>query len=202
MTEYIENPDEVHRAEPIDHHNLWPFPVQDFGYTNYAVMGGVFDRRECADIIELHHGNFPARRDRTITSEPPQEHHYEVALLAPHFAWVYERLAEVVLDVNREHWRYGLTGMVEPMRTIHHVVGDQTALHCDHTEVDISKIAWSVCLLPAVTGGRFFLATFGDIELDQGDAVFFPSLMGPGVTKVKTGNRYQLAGWAAGPRFV
>lgn len=206
MTVY-ESADEVHRAGdefPPDHRVIWPLPLQDFGFTNFVVVKKMFTKAECADIIDLHKGSFPSRRDRVIKTIPEGHHHYNVSLLPADEggSWVYERCAERVLEVNRAHWQYGITGMVEYMRTIHHVPGDVTDMHCDHTEIDLAKIAWSVCLQRPKKGGEFLLATFGAIKLKPGDAVFFPSMMGHGVRKVEEGERYQVVGWAAGPRFV
>lgn len=185
-----------------DHRVIWPFPVQDFGFTNYVRYPDLFTKDECKGLIEVHQGNLIHRRERIVKVEPEGVHTYNVSLLSTAYDWIYDRVAQAFLDVNRDHWRYGLSGMVEEMRLIHSVVGDRSDMHCDHTEIDLSKIGCSISLSSAKEGGEFMLAPWGALKQSVGEGIFFPAGMGHGARPVVKGERYQAIAWAAGPRFV
>lgn len=125
-------------------------------------------------------------------------------------SWVYERLARLVAQANREAFRFALTGFDEDAQIGRYPEGHFYDWHIDRGGRGLGrsrKLTVSVQLTdPAEYGG-------GDLELNadgrivsaprtRGTAVVFPAYVLHRVAPIARGVRHSLVIWTHGPDFT
>jgi PKHD-type hydroxylase len=125
-------------------------------------------------------------------------------------AWLYARLEEVVLRLNKEFYKYDLYGLVEAFQ--YTVYDDTEGGHYNwHVDLGVQtveprKISISLQLSdPAQYEGCNLVLEAGDgpyaAERARGAIISFPSYVLHRVTPIESGVRKSLVIWVAGPEF-
>ena len=121
--------------------------------------------------------------------------------------WIYKRTWKWANIANDDNWDFHIKGWKDSMQYTSYSFPDG---HYDwHTDIgaptiDHRKISSSILLKKPEAGGEFvFHGALENIvvDLDEGDAVFFPSWMVHRVNKVLSGERRSLVSWISGPTF-
>jgi PKHD-type hydroxylase len=120
----------------------------------------------------------------------------------PSFRELHDFTLSFLLRINAENWNFVIDGWQQPMRIAKYLPGYRHDWHTDYTGEDASKLAFSMPLNDAYTGGELQLLESERTEQPPGHAVVFPAFQGHRVTEVTSGVRYVLLGWLTGPRFV
>lgn len=127
-------------------------------------------------------------------------------------AWLWEKISNVVADVNNQFFKFDLTGFYEPMQL--GAYKESNLGHYDwHTDAGMNdkfvprKLSMSLLLShpSEFEGGELQVKTCNNQEqtlgMIKGRAWFFPSYMLHRVTPVTKGIRRSLVLWIGGPEF-
>ena len=128
----------------------------------------------------------------------------------PETAWIYARLEELVLYLNKEFYSFDLYGLVEAFQyTVYDgQEGGHYGWHVDlgGNDVEPRKISLSLqltdpsnyqgCELEVEAGNGCYVA-----ERARGTLIAFPSYVLHRVTPIESGTRKSLVIWVAGPTF-
>ena len=116
---------------------------------------------------------------------------------------IYRKIAHEIIQNNP--WQLSLSGIYEHFCVIRYPEGKGQRMHTDFNpaELDPSKLSFVARLSPdnEYAGGTLHIAD-EPFHLKQGEGIFFPSYMIHHVSRVTSGERWVLAGWASGPSFV
>lgn len=130
----------------------------------------------------------------------------------PEMIPIWNKLANVVAEINRRYFHFDLTGFHEPMQLSVYSAkdGGHYDWHVDACSKDIAvprKLSMSLLLSDTseFEGGQFQVKTVTDnaqtLETKRGRAWFFPSYMLHRVAPVTKGVRRSLVIWVGGPSF-
>jgi len=118
---------------------------------------------------------------------------------------IFRRVARQAAETNAEYWRLALSGIYSPFSVLRYRPGGWIRPHTDtdYRLADTTKLSCIIQLVPsaAFTGGTLTIAESETMDLQQGDAVFFPAQTLHSVSPIDSGERYVLAAWAQGPEF-
>lgn len=127
----------------------------------------------------------------------------------PSLSWIFEKLTNVVNDVNSKFFKFDLAYIESLQYTIYYDDSNFYDTHIDMMFGDIvshRKLSFSVQLddensyeggnLEIIVGNEPIVAA-----RNQGFVTFFPSYFPHKVTPVTKGCRRSLVGWVCGPRF-
>lgn len=184
-----------------------PRPFNKDWHVSGRLEGG-FDAEECDRIVALRTEmkvgkTSPARnaglmRDSRICWVRP----------SPESAWLFEKLRQAVVYVNRNVYRAELDGFTEPLQISEYGVG-----HFYDWHLDIGKGAGSIRKISFVVqlseetdyeGGELELLSNVHPKTQpktRGTIVLFPSYILHRVTRVTRGSRMSLVGWVGGPPY-
>jgi PKHD-type hydroxylase len=132
--------------------------------------------------------------------------------LRPDTAWLWEKLSNVIADVNRQFFKFDLTGCYEPIQLGIYKESDNGHYnwHVDVSPTDTHpprKLSMSLLLSDPseFEGGELQVKTCNDeiqtLDMVKGRAWFFPSYTLHRVTPVTKGVRRSLVLWIGGPEF-
>lgn len=132
--------------------------------------------------------------------------------MKPELAHIWEKLANVVAEVNSKFFGFKLTGFYEPMQLGIYNAGDNGHYdwHTDASPMDRHvprKLSMAILLSDPseFEGGEFQIKTNNDtvqtLECVKGRAWFFPSYTLHRVAPVTKGIRRSLVLWVGGPEF-
>lgn len=132
--------------------------------------------------------------------------------LTPETVWLWEKLTNVIADVNRQYFKFDLTGCYEPIQLGIYKANDNGHYnwHIDSSQTDLAvprKLSMSLLLSDPseFEGGEFQIKTNTDeiktLQQVKGRAWFFPSYTLHRVTPVTKGIRRSLVLWIGGPEF-
>lgn len=132
--------------------------------------------------------------------------------LRPDTAWLWERITNVIADVNRQYFKFDLTGCYEPIQLGIYKADDggHYDWHIDASPGDVNvprKLSMALLLSDKseFEGGEFQIKTVNDevrtVETAKGRAWFFPSYTLHKITPVTKGVRRSLVVWVGGPEF-
>lgn len=124
-------------------------------------------------------------------------------------SWVFERLADVVSNLNASYYGFDLTGFGEPLQLSNYHEGNQGTykLHQDLTSEGASrKLSVVLQLSDPVDyeGGNLQLLLSKEpvnMSKNRGSIVVFPTWTLHQVTPVTKGTRQSLVSWVTGPPF-
>jgi PKHD-type hydroxylase len=127
-------------------------------------------------------------------------------------AWLWEKLTNVIADVNQQFFKFDLTGCYEPIQLGIYKESDNGHYnwHCDDSPTDKNvprKLSMSLLLSDPseFEGGELQAKTSCDeihtLDMTKGRAWFFPSYTLHRVTPVTKGVRRSLVLWVGGPEF-
>ena len=122
--------------------------------------------------------------------------------------WAYQRMSEVVGNVNAEHFRFDLVGLGEPMQLARYetLYEDHYDWHQDYGTAVSRKLSVTVQLTDPdrYDGGTLQIMATGKIlepGNERGRVIVFPSYQMHRVTPVTNGVRHSLVAWISGPAF-
>jgi len=145
----------------------------------------MFTEIECKQIIELGIRLGPKE---SIINQEAADHRYRKSENSwIHFndvsKWLYDRLAQLVRQVNREFWNFELRGFYSHTHFTKYNPGDFYDWHKDFRRSELPRKLSAVVQLFRPTG--------------LGDALFFPSSEWHRVTPVTLGTRFSLVTWVS-----
>lgn len=123
------------------------------------------------------------------------------------FDWLYNYVAAVTDEVNREHYQFDITDM-QQLQVLRYRPGQWFRWHFDaiETQGDIRKMTMVINLSPAsgyIGGGLQVDGNWHNYQQarDQGSASFFPSWMKHRAKAPIWGTRWVLVAWITGPAW-
>lgn len=126
----------------------------------------------------------------------------------PENIWVFEKLSDIVSNMNSQYFNFDLTGFGEPLQLTNY---DQSELgmygwHLDYGGQVSRKLSVVLQLTDPkdYEGGNLQIMTHGEPETvrkQRGLVTIFPSYTLHQVTPVTKGNRQSLVSWVSGPGF-
>lgn len=119
--------------------------------------------------------------------------------------WVFERLGKAILEINEALYGFEVSQFREGFQFTRYEVGEYYGPHFDIGPGKLTerKLSMTVQLSAPedYTGGELIIYPGFVANRDQGSLTVFPSFMCHDVRPVKTGVRYSLVSWLAGPPF-
>jgi PKHD-type hydroxylase len=166
-----------------------------------------FSAEECARIVEDGLA-LPSRAGNITAAErAPEARRSTIALFPPEarYGWMVERVARIVNEVNRLHWRFEIAGS-ERLQFSAYRDGQYYDWHMDlgaRGSFAMRKISVSVQLNdPAEYDGGGLEVSIGTTNAiarkDKGAAILFPAYALHRVLPVTRGVRYSLVAWIVG----
>jgi PKHD-type hydroxylase len=127
---------------------------------------------------------------------------------APDAAWLYRKLTDAILSVNRQFWNFDLDYIETLQYTMYLDQGDKYDTHADlaFKSLHFRKLSFTIQLDPADSYEGCDLEMLADknytaVTRAQGSITVFPSYMPHRVTPLRSGQRRSLVGWVCGPKF-
>lgn len=127
----------------------------------------------------------------------------------PHFKWIYERLAKLIIEANETLWQFDLTGIMDNIQfTVYHEGGGHYDWHLDIGPRELSwrKVSLTIQMSEDqdYEGGELeFMRGASPIKAPRGKGVVvvFPSYLLHRVTPVTKGTRKSMVLWVGGGRY-
>ena len=178
----------------------------------------VFTPAECAEIISIGNSKDlePGKiNDGLVKSKIRSSNlRFIEPINLEKIGWVFERLKEVIDNVNDRVYEYELKCFTPPQFTLYKE-GDFYDWHMDLLIGDpcpnlfMRKLSATVFLSDSndFTGGEFMIGRRPDstseniVANEQGAMVLFPAFMSHKVDKILSGERYSLVVWCEGDKF-
>ena len=124
--------------------------------------------------------------------------------------WIKNKILEHVGKINKEHWKFNLSGMLENPTLMKYEKGCFYNWHIDIGEgnggydiFSMRKISYSILLNDDYEGGGLEIRArpFNEVSSEPGTGSFFPSYILHKVDSVISGTRFALVGWVHGQPF-
>jgi len=176
--------------------------------TRLAAMEMVFTREECRTIIR----NFaPHLKPALVEALDPAESvgirksSAVFVFPGPPTNWMFERLRKHIDEINDGVYGFDVSEFREGFQFTRYEVGDYYGPHFDIGPGRLTERKLSLTIQLSApdeyTGGELVIHPGFVASRDQGSMTVFPSFMCHDVRPVKTGVRYSLVSWLAGPQF-
>jgi PKHD-type hydroxylase len=211
FAEYDKQKEEEKKA--ADKSVTWVF---DLDYVEpYAWYEKVFTPEECAMIIEICKQtqmqeatiNKKVDEPEAVTDDYRKSN---IAWVGPSadMLWVYQRLTDVIRDMNEKYYRFDLHGFLENLQfTEYNAPSGKYDWHIDKSYGKQPRKLSMVLQLtdPDEYEGGELQARYGKspetLPMGQGTLITFPSYVVHRVTEVTKGQRHSLVGWIGGKPF-
>ena len=182
-----------------------------------AEFPNVFTQKECAEIIALR-DSLGWDEARIETRKNPGESETNTQIRntqRSHIignsttAWIYDRMAAVIEQINAETWQLRL-GHMEPIQLLHYATNGHYSWHSDLGSsglMSLRKVSVSLLLNDpdGFVGGDLELRAGGKIirpKMKQGSAVIFPAWQPHRIVPVSRGHRTSLVLWVGSKRSL
>lgn len=169
--------------------------------------GGVFSANDCARVVAIAErvGQRTGLVERNESKSGIRNSDVSFLTRGAETGWLYDRLLQVVAQLNRQYWRFDLTG-VEPLQVAAYGPDQHYTWHTDlaaRSPGNRRKLSISIQLSDAgdYDGGTFeSFASSSPLAAprDKGAIIAFPSYVLHRVTPVTRGVRRSLVGWFVG----
>jgi PKHD-type hydroxylase len=180
--------------------------TQDLGF-----IEGVFTPEECDKIVN-YGNNLPTEKAGigSLNIEQQDKRATTISWIMPtnEIGWLYNKLASIILDVNKEAFNFHLYGFTEMLQfTTYNAPGDHYVFHTDKIfNGPIRKLSFTLQLTDPINyeGGDLVYKIQEEDQIvpkTQGTLCIFPSYTLHKVTPVTKGKRQSLVGWLGGPNF-
>ena len=120
-------------------------------------------------------------------------------------SWVFDRLGKIIRDINDTVYGFDISQFREGFQFTRYEVGEYYGPHFDIGPGKLTERKLSLTVQLSApedyTGGELIIYPEFVAPKDQGTMTVFPSFMCHDVRPVKTGVRYSLVSWLAGPPF-
>jgi len=175
--------------------------------TPFIETSPCFSAEECARIIEEGKALPLAKGQITAPERAPEARNSTIALFPgeQRYAWLIERIAGVVNQINREHWGFELVGS-ERLQFSAYGAGEYYDWHVDlgaHPPFSNRKVSVSIQLNDPseYDGGELEISVGTKNRIatrDKGAVILFPSYALHRVLPITRGTRYSLVAWIVG----
>jgi PKHD-type hydroxylase len=119
--------------------------------------------------------------------------------------WVFQRVGKAIREVNDTVYGFDVRQFREGFQFTRYEVGEYYGPHFDIGPGKLSERKLSSTIQLSApedyTGGELIIYPDFEASKDRGSMTVFPSFMCHDVRPVKTGVRYSLVTWLAGPPF-
>lgn len=181
-------------------------PLKD--QTQVAIVEAAFTPEECTRLVaDLDKHLQPATVEGLDAAGSAGIRKSSAVFVFPDAStnWVFERLRRAIDEINEAVYGFDVGEFKEGFQFTRYEVGEHYKPHFDIGPGLLAerKLSMTVQLsLPdAYTGGELVVYPEFIAPKEQGTMTVFPSFMCHGVRPVKTGTRYSLVSWLAGPPF-
>jgi PKHD-type hydroxylase len=176
--------------------------------TRLVVIDEVFTPEECARLIATYTPQLKPASVQELDAEQSATIRKSSAVFVfpgPSTNWVFERLSMASQKINDALYGFDVSEFREGFQFTRYEVGEYYGPHFDIGPGPLAerKLSMTVQLSPPgdYTGGDLVIYPEFVAARDQGSMTVFPSFMCHDVRPVKTGVRYSLVCWLAGPPF-
>jgi len=178
---------------------------------NWAYWDNLFTPNECLQIINI--GNSLSKNQAAVANADAynlkiRESNVSWIENDQNTEWIFDRLANAVIDLNNRFFKFDLYGFTEPLQfTEYKAPTGHYVKHIDRGAVmHPRKLSLVLQLSDPSTyvGGNLELHYQNDPIIapkDIGKLIVFPSFTLHGVTPITSGMRYSLVAWLSGPNF-
>jgi PKHD-type hydroxylase len=176
--------------------------------TRLAVIEEVFTPAECLQLVSQF---TPLLQPAWVeTMDPTQSEGIRKSSAVFVFPdesthWVFERLRKDICEVNDAVYGFDVSQFREGFQFTRYEVGDYYGPHFDIGPGKLTERKLSLTIQLSApddyTGGELIIYPGFEAAKSQGSMTVFPSFMCHDVRPVKTGVRYSLVSWLAGPPF-
>jgi len=189
--------------------SVWPFKLDQ--QEDWAYSESVLTKEDCKKIIK--HGK-KAHLEKATVFDPKMD---ISTVRDSYVSWIYpdtetqiyyQRLTDVVTELNRRFFNFDLYGFIEGMQfTYYKAPGGFYGKHLDRgLKGLVRKLSFVIQLSdPSEYEGGELLLHLGaeptKIKKQRGFMAIFPSYSLHEVSPVTKGERYSLVGWITGPAF-
>lgn len=187
-------------------------PRQQKNYQHYIVVNNVFNEEETNEIVS-HGLSIAPEESRVSPNQKVQSSKSRNSFIRWLYydntiGWLYDRMAELVLDTNDKYYQFDLLGFNEPFQFTEYNEGQHYGWHVDMDAGILSNRKLSVVVQlnnpENFQGGNLQLKIGNkarEMHLPLGTAVLFPSYILHCVTPITAGTRHSLVSWVSGPAF-
>ena len=176
--------------------------------TRLAALDRVFTSNECSRIIEDFTPLLqPALVDTLdlARSEGIRRSSAVFIFQNESTTWIFKRLGKAVREINEAVYGFDISQFREGFQFTRYEVDEFYGPHYDIGPGKLSERKLSLTIQLSApeeyTGGELIIYPEFVAARDQGSMTIFPSFMCHNVCPVKTGVRYSLVSWMAGPPF-
>ena len=176
--------------------------------TRLAAIESVFSPDECVQLVaEFTPRLEPAYVETLDVAQSASIRKSSAVFIAPSKStnWVFERLSKAVREINDTVYGFDVSQFREGFQFTRYVVGEFYGPHFDIGPGKLTERKLSLTVQLSTpdeyTGGELVIYPEFVAPKDQGTMTVFPSFMCHDVRPVKTGVRYSLVSWLAGPPF-
>jgi len=176
--------------------------------TRVAAIDEVFTPEECLQLIADFTPKLePALVESLDLAQSAGIRKSSAVFVMPSQAtnWVFERLRKAIREVNDTVYGFDVSEFREGFQFTRYEVGEHYGPHFDIGPGKLAerKLSLTVQLSSPddYTGGELIIYPEFLAPRDQGTMTVFPSFMCHNVFPVKTGVRFSLVSWLAGPQF-
>ena len=175
--------------------------------TRLAAIEKVFTPEECLQLIAEF---TPHLKPALVEADPAQSstiRKSSAVFVFPNAStnWVFERLGKVIREINDTVYGFDASQFREGFQFTRYEVGEYYGPHLDigPGKQAERKLSLTVQLSAPeeYSGGELIIYPEFVADKDRGSMTVFPSFMCHDVRPVKTGVRYSLVSWLAGPPF-
>jgi PKHD-type hydroxylase len=186
--------------------NDTPEPQKD--QTRLAVIEMVFTPEECSQlIVDFAPHLKPASVETLDPAQSAGIRKSSAVFVFPNMStnWVFERLGEAIREINDAVYGFDAREFREGFQFTRYEVGEYYGPHFDIGPGRLAERKLSLTVQLSApedyTGGELIIHPEFVAAKDRGSMTVFPSFMCHNVSPVKTGVRYSLVSWLAGPPF-
>ena len=176
--------------------------------TRLAAIESVFSPDECVQLVaEFTPRLEPAYVETLDVAQSASIRKSSAVFIAPSKStnWVFERLSKAVREINDTVYGFDVSQFREGFQFTRYEVGEFYGPHFDIGPGKLTERKLSLTVQLSApdeyTGGELVIYPEFVAPKDQGTMTVFPSFMCHDVRPVKTGVRYSLVSWLAGPPF-
>lgn len=191
-------------------HQTITIPTNDY-LMNFVSCAAVFTPEECHRLIEwpYSHQKYGETMTSGANAQRVQDFSIRYTLTKyiepdPTNNWIFERVKRVVDSINRQYFKFILSGFPN-LQILEYPVGGFYRTHTDLGSGAYSTRKLSVIFLlsdPSAFEGGELTGTNGEnILTSQGMAVIFPAYLPHQVKPVTAGLRHTMVTWVLGPPY-
>jgi PKHD-type hydroxylase len=182
--------------------------VEPKDQTRLAAVQMVFAPEECLQLIaDFEPLLKPALVETMDLTQSAGIRKSSAVFVAPDQStgWVFERLGKAIREINQDVYGFDVSQFREGFQFTRYEVGEYYGPHFDIGPGKLAERKLSLTVQLSApeqyTGGELIIYPEFVAPKDQGTMTVFPSFMCHNVCPVKTGVRYSMVSWLAGPPF-